>query len=79
MGTGNRYTHCMWKVPINLAGFGTIKYPSICPLSPKRGHAFCEEHCRKASRLGFPSELRLFLKRCGVSVGEVTEGLFYFC
>ena len=72
-----KYAHFMWKVPINLEGFGTVNYPSICPLSPKRGHAFCEEHCRKASELKYPSELRPFLKKCGVSLGEVTEGLHY--
>ena len=27
-------------------------------MSPKRGHAFCEEHCLKSSSLGIPTELR---------------------
>ena len=66
----------MWKVPITLAGFGTINYPSVCPLSPKCGHAFCEEHCRKASLLGYPTELKPFLNECGLSSGNLDEGLF---
>ena len=43
-----RYAHCMWKVPVMLTSFGKINYPSICPLSPKRGQAFCQSHCEKA-------------------------------
>lgn len=60
------YAHCMWKVPVIVPGFGEAKYPNICPLSPKRGHAFCERHCQIAVAAGYPSELRLFLKKCGV-------------
>ena len=39
-----RYAHCMWKVPMTVSGFGDVNYPTICPLSPDRGHAFCKSH-----------------------------------
>jgi hypothetical protein len=70
-----RYAHCMWKVPIKLDGFGKINYPNICPLTPKRGHAFCETHCKTAERLCYPTKLREFLKKCGVLNTDVDEGL----
>lgn len=84
MADGNwklRYAHCMWKVPVSLEGFGKINYPSVCPLSPKRGHAFCEAHCEKAQTLGYVTELKKFLERCGVSGKNVNEGLLiiYTC
>ena len=69
-----RYAHCMWKVPITLPGFGEINYPRICPLSPKRGHAFCIQHCKQAALLGFQTELRPFLERCGMSKDDVEQG-----
>jgi hypothetical protein len=65
----------MWKVPVLISGFGKINYPSICPLSPRRGHAFCEAHCVKAIQLGFPTELREFYKSCGVNDRNINEGL----
>jgi hypothetical protein len=71
-----RYAHCMWKVPVSIPGFGQINYPSICPLSPKRGHAFCEKHCIKAGQLGYPTELKEFYKHCGVANVDINSGLF---
>ncbi len=71
-----RYAHCMWKVPVSIEGFGAINYPDICPLSPKRGHAFCEEHCLKSSSLGVPTELREFYRYCGVASMDIKSGLF---
>ena len=60
-----RYPHCMWKVPVTVSGFGDVNYPEICPLSPVRGHAFCQHHGELARSAGYPSELREFLKYCG--------------
>jgi len=65
----------MWKVPVSIPGFGNVNYPSICPLSPKRGHAFCEKHCMKAKQLGFPSGLREFDQRCGVNKANIDKGI----
>lgn len=70
-----RYAHCMWKVPVSISGFGKVNYPSICPLSPKRGKAFFEAHCAKANQFGFPTELRSFYKHCGVFGRNIDEGL----
>ncbi len=70
-----RYAHCMWKVPVVIPGFGKINYPSVCPLSPKRGQAFCPMHCEKAQALGYATELRMFLKRCGVGDSNVANGM----
>ena len=70
-----RYAHCMWKVPVSIPGFGKVNYPSICPLSPKRGHAFCPTHCEKGQALGYPTELRAFFKKCGVDGKDIDQGL----
>ena len=78
MADGNwklRYVHCMWKVPIKLPNFGEINYPRICPLSPKRGHAFCDAHCKEATAQGHPTELRAFLKSCGISKENIEQGI----
>ena len=69
-----RYAHCMWKVHAEVPGFGKANYPAICPLSPKRGHAFCQAHCEQAQELGYPTLLREFLKKCGISEKNVDEG-----
>lgn len=77
-----RYAHCMWKVPVIVPGFGEAKYPNICPLSPKRGHAFCEKHCQIAVAAAYPSELCSFLKKCGVPDADKFTGMpvhFFSC
>ena len=77
MADGNwklRYAHCMWKVPVTVAGFGKVNYPSICPLSPKRGHAFCEAHCKKAQAMGYGTGLKDLYKRCGVTGVNIGQG-----
>ena len=61
---------------MTIPGFGKINYPSVCPNSPKRAHAFCEKHCAKARQLGYPAELKEFYKHCGVNNVDVTSGLF---
>jgi hypothetical protein len=66
----------MWKVPIEVSGFGKINYPNICPLSPKRGHAFCDKHCENATSLGYPTMLREFLKTCGITDRNIEEGWY---
>ena len=78
MADGNwklRYAYCMCKVPVSIEGFGAVNYPDICPLSPKRGHAFCKDHCSKSSSLGAPTELREFYKYCGVANTDIKSGL----
>ena len=70
-----RYAHCMWKVPVSIPGFGNVNYPNVCPVSPKRGHAFCEKHCIKACEMGFPSELRKFYQHCGINKADIDAGI----
>ena len=45
--------------------------PTTCSDSPSPGHAFCQEHCEEVKRLGFPTELKAFLKSCGTVVSAV--------
>jgi hypothetical protein len=66
----------MWKVPVEIEGFGSVNYPKICPLSPQRGHAFCGDHCKKAQVLGYPSKTKEFFERCGIVDSTVEEGDF---
>lgn len=76
-----RYPHCMWKVPVTVPGFGDVNYPTICPSSPERGHAFCKSHCMMAKAAGYPSELRPFLEKCGVMDVDLFTGnimCYYF-
>ena len=53
----------MWKVPVKVDGFnGPINYPSICPLTPARGKAFCSAHIREAKELSIPTDIKEFLQ-----------------
>ena len=38
--------------------------PMVCTNSPLPGQAFCKEHCQKVSSLGYPTDLKDFLKSC---------------
>ena len=44
--------------------------PNVCTNSPASGQAFCKEHTEIISCLGYPTELRKFLKSCAVDDGE---------
>ncbi|CAB4000439.1 Hypothetical predicted protein [Paramuricea clavata] len=70
-----RYAHCMWKVPVSVPGLGNVNYPNICPLSPKRGHAFCDVHCDKAKSTGYGTELKKLYDSCGVAGVDIGEAL----
>ena len=64
------YGHCMWKVPVTVLGFGEAKYPtSVC-----YRHTFCDQHCEMAVAAGYPLELLLFLKKCGVPDADKFPG-----
>ena len=65
----------MWKVPVSVPGFGNINYPSVCPLSPKRNHAFCEAHCEKVKLMGKETELKKIYHSCGVEGLNIGEGI----
>ena len=38
--------------------------PNVCTNSPTSGSAFCVEHCKIISDMGYPTGLREFLKCC---------------
>ena len=62
-----KYAHCMWYVPVTVEGLAkAVNYPSICPLSPERGNAFCKKHCADACNKNIPTGLHEFLQHCGV-------------
>jgi hypothetical protein len=65
----------MWKVPVSVPGFGNVNYPNICPLSPKRGNAFCDVHCDKAKSMGYGTELKKLYDSCGVAGVDIGEGI----
>ena len=44
--------------------------PNVCTNSPSYGQAFCKAHCTIISDLGYPTELRGFLKSCAADDGE---------
>ena len=72
-----KYAHCMWHVPVFVDGFAKpINYPSICPLSPERGKAFCAQHCSDACNGGIPTGLHEFLQFCGVKGRNGESGNF---
>ncbi|CAB3993607.1 Hypothetical predicted protein [Paramuricea clavata] len=68
-----RYAHCMWKVPVVIEGFGKINYPSVCPLTPVRGKAFCDAHVKVAEKQQIKTDLREFLKSCGSNENDCCE------
>ena len=75
-----KYPHCMWKVPIEIDGFqNLINYPSICPLSPMRGQAFCTVHCEMARSVAIPHGIHDFLKYCGLSGTPSVIGVCKLC
>ena len=43
-----------------------LSLPDVCTLSPKRGKAFCEEHCRVMEEHvpPVPTDLRKFINYC---------------
>lgn len=53
---------------------GRLIIPASAPLSPKRGHAFCNEHSEKAQAMGYETGLRDLYKKCGVTGVEVDQG-----
>ena len=60
------YPHCMWYLPQRNVDL-KLDIPPVCTRQPEHGSAFCEEHSSCASKLGFKTSLRGFLKDCGVN------------
>ena len=47
-----------------------LGYPNICAEQPAHGSAFCPAHSKVVENLGFPSQLRQFLIKCGANPTE---------
>ena len=41
--------------------------PVVCSNSPAPSKAFCMSHCDEVMKLGYPSDLKEFLRSCGSS------------
>ena len=65
-----KLTHkiCMWNPKSRHPTQNILKtYPNVCSEQPAYGSAFCVEHSRTVEDLGYPSELRKFLEKCGAN------------
>ena len=40
------------------------------------GHAFCKSHCEDVKSLGYPTELKPFLKSCGSGISPVNPNQY---
>ena len=58
------YPICMCNVRGGLTEDLQSYIPMISTNSPLSGQAFCKEHCQKVSSLGYPTDLKDFLKSC---------------
>ena len=58
------YPICMCNVRGGLTEDLQSYIPMVCTNSPLPGQAFCKEHCQKVSSLGYPTDLKDFLKSC---------------
>ena len=56
----------MWYLPQHNIDLN-LDIPPVCTRQPDHGSAFCAEHAACASSLGYSSDLRGFLKDCGVA------------
>ena len=41
--------------------------PNVCPEQPSSSGAFCDLHAKMVENLGYPSQLRSFLEKCGAN------------
>ena len=48
-------------------------YPNVCTEQPAHASAFCAQHSKIVEELGYPSELRKFLEKCGANPNSYTK------
>ena len=58
------YPICMCNVSGGISEDLQSFIPAVCTNSPLNGKAFCETHCISISKLGYPTDLKEFLKSC---------------
>ena len=50
-----------------------LAYPNVCAEQPAHASAFCHKHSKIVQELGYPSELRPFLEKCGANPNAYTK------
>ena len=63
----------MFPVLAGVLGLPTLNVPNICPNQLKKGSAFCEHHYEVALNLNYPTDIKGFLKFCGVAQTPGTQ------
>ena len=48
-------------------------FPNVCALEPIHGSAFCSLHSRLVEGMGYPTQIREFIRRCQVDPGNYTK------
>ena len=61
------YPICMMNVAGGLSDDLSSYIPMVCSKSPAPSKAFCMSHCDEVMKLGYPSDLKEFLRSCGSS------------
>ena len=59
------FPHCMFPVVCKVPNLPLLKFPSVCTSQPKSKSAFCVAHYSKAEQLGYPTDVKGFLRFCG--------------
>ena len=70
MSHNNYFHYSMANVTGNVSDDLQDYIPNVCTNSPATGSAFCTEHGKLVSALGYPTGLRDFLKSCA-NKGEI--------
>ena len=60
----------MFPVTAGVWGIPAINLPNVCPNQLKAGTAFCVRHYEVAKCLNYPTEIKTFLKFCGVHCNQ---------
>ena len=70
------YKICMWITQDKYDGQTIVEsYPNVCSLEPIHGSAFCAVHSKVVEGMGYPIQIREFIRRCQVDpVNYTREG-----
>ena len=68
------YKICLWIPTVKYPDQNILEaYPNICSEEPAYGSAFCHAHSIIAESLGYPSQLRKFITKCGADPNSYTK------
>ena len=67
------FPHCMFPVIAGVPGISALNIPNVNPNQLKAGTAFCVRHLEVATSLKYPTDIRAFLKFCGVHCNQESE------